>query len=113
MPIASPLAVRTLAEIRLRIMTFFCFQMKSPMPVISLCACQLMRDRMKTGVCLLAPGRPIMLLLEPMRILVEPVMEPLTTTTPAAVPSATAAVNWARVETVVVVPPVPPVVPPF
>ena len=39
-------------------------------------------------------------------------MVPETTTTAAFVP-ATAAVNWARLDTVVVVPPLPPVVPPL
>lgn len=63
---------------------------------------------------LLAPGSPTMVLLLPMRTSVSPEMTPDTTMTLGVESfSFTAAVNSARVDTVVTVPPEPPFVPPF
>ena len=64
---------------------------------------------MRSGLHVQLPDLPMMDLLEVTLTLAEPEMAPLTTTT-AALLDPTAAVNWANVDTVVVVPPRPPVV---
>lgn len=63
------------------------------------------------GIFIPDPGKPRIVLLLPMRTLVEPSITPWTMTTAGALLfSETAAVNWARVETVVTVPSKPPIV---
>jgi len=58
-----------------------------------------------------APGNPIIVLLLPIRTLAVPFIIPSTTTIPGAVLfSATAALNSARVDTIVMFPPEPPCV---
>lgn len=94
MPMASPLVSLTLEMARLRTMTFLTPLMYRPTPVS------------------LEPFWPMMVLSDPTRTLSLPEIEPLTTM--LSLPSDSAAlVNCASVDTVVVAPPLPPVVPPL
>lgn len=81
---------------------------------VEACKNQSLLSMIKThplGADIPAPGRPTIVLLLPMRTFAVPLMTPWTKTTVGVVFfSPAAAVNWASVDTVVVVPPEPPVV---
>lgn len=118
MRIPSPFVeARTLEEMMFRMMMLLCLRRYRPTPSK---ACRLSATshglrgegggrRMIDNV--LAPGRPTMVLLLPTRTFVSPEIVPDTTTILGVESfSFTAAVNCARVETVVTVPPDPPLV---